>query len=569
MNRHETNPDLGRVFDEEFVLADLHLMKRHHINAIRFAHQPPHPRNLELCDELGFWVVAECDLETHGFWEVDWLDNPGADPRWRPALLDRIARTVERDKNHACIALWSLGNESGTGRNLADMAAWVHDRDPSRPVHYEGDYDGAYTDVYSRMYPTLEEISSICGVQTMPVHETGPAEGARQRAKPFVMCEYGHAMGNGPGSLADYEELVDRYDRLHGGFIWEWRDHGLRTTTADGVEFFGYGGDFGEVVHDGIFVMDGLVLSDGTPSPALAELAAVWAPLRLTVDGADLVVENRRHTSGTEDLALSWTASADGRPVQSGSLALPEVAAGDTVRIPLPVPLVVPGAGERWLTVSAALIRATTWAPEGFVVSSVQQQIDSVAVTLASPDASMWAAATFGADGSMTRWRELAIAGPQLELWRAPTENDRLAGQGSYETADPTMTHGKGDESTPSSASRWYRTWSRSAGAPHPVGGGDRLPASSDESGRWPPAAEQASTRRSPGRAGPTDCICGVSPFRSVSGIAHGHVSACGSTCRRRWSRVRCPGSAPGPPSPTATVRLRLGSAGSPPDSMS
>ncbi len=123
VNRHETNPDVGRVFDEDVVVRDLHLMKRHHINAIRFAHQPPHPRNLELCDELGFWVVAECDLETHGFSEVDWRGNPCDDPRWRPALLDRIARTVERDKNHACIALWSLGNEAGTGRNLADMAA--------------------------------------------------------------------------------------------------------------------------------------------------------------------------------------------------------------------------------------------------------------------------------------------------------------------------------------------------------------------------------------------------------------------------------------------------------------
>ncbi|MEO5832336.1 MAG: glycoside hydrolase family 2 TIM barrel-domain containing protein [Nakamurella sp.] len=456
VNRHESHPDLGRVFDEAFVVRDLHLMKRHHINAIRFAHQPPHPRNLELCDELGFWVVGECDLETHGFSDIDWQDNPSDDPQWRPALLDRIARTVERDKNHPCVVLWSLGNESGTGRNLAEMAAWVHDRDPSRPVHYEGDYDGAYTDVYSRMYPTLEEIRSLCDQQTMPVYETGPAEGARQRARPFVLCEYAHAMGNGPGALADYEELIDRYDRLHGGFVWEWRDHGLRTHTPEGIEFFGYGGDFGEKVHDGTFIMDGLVLSDGTPSPALAELAAVWVPVRLTFDGSDLVVENRRHSRGTQDLMLTWTLDADGVAVDDGSLPLPEIAPGGSARIALPAPSLAVGPGERWLIVSASLTGDEPWAEAGFVVSTAQRRVAEAVPRRVATDAAVLAAATFGSDGSLTSWRGLAVRGPQLELWRAPTENDRLAGQGSYETADPALTNGRGDPKAPSSASRWY-----------------------------------------------------------------------------------------------------------------
>ena len=458
VNRHETHPDLGRVFDEDHVRRDLELMKRSNVNALRTSHQPPHWRTLELCDILGLWVILECDLETHGFWDIDWRDNPSDDPQWRDALLDRISRTVERDINHPSIVLWSLGNESGTGRNLAEMAAWVHDRDPSRPVHYEGDYAGDYTDVYSRMYPTLEEISSICGEQTMAVHEVGPAAGARQRSRPFLMCEYAHAMGNGPGSLVDYEELIDRYDRAHGGFIWEWRDHGLRTHTPDGTEFFAYGGDFGEVVHDGIFIMDGLVLSDDTPSPALAELAAVWAPVRLRLDGDRLMVTNRRGFATLADLTVGWTLEADGWTVDSGALSVPELPAGASATVPLPAEAVATGAGERFLTVTAALAAAELWAPAGHVVARRQFPVDAAAASarpVRSPAPGGWADAEFDAAGSLRSWRGVPMTGPVVELWRAPTENDRLAGQGSYETADPALTHGRGDESTGSSAERW------------------------------------------------------------------------------------------------------------------
>ncbi|TKV62020.1 DUF4981 domain-containing protein [Nakamurella flava] len=457
VNRHETHPDLGRVFDEAHVRRDLELMKRHNVNALRTSHQPPHWRTLELCDELGLWVVLECDLETHGFWEVDWRDNPADDPQWREALLDRISRTVERDVNHPSIVLWSLGNESGTGRNLAEMAAWVHDRDPSRPVHYEGDYDGSYTDVYSRMYPTLEEISSICGEQTMAVHEIGPAAGARQRSRPFVMCEYAHAMGNGPGSLADYEEAIDTFDRSHGGFIWEWRDHGLRTHTPDGTEFFAYGGDFGEVVHDGIFIMDGLVLSDDTPSPALAELAAVWAPVRFALDGDRLTVTNRRGFRALDDLTVGWTLESDGRTVDSGELVLPDVAPGTSVTLPLPAGALAVESGERFLTFTAASTEDESWASAGHVVARQQFPVAGSRVPVPSrrSAAGSFADAEFDRAGSLVSWRGLPVAGPLVELWRAPTENDRLDGQGSYETAYPGLTHGRGDESTPASADRW------------------------------------------------------------------------------------------------------------------
>lgn len=267
MNRHETHPVRGRVFDHDHARADMITMKRHNVNAIRTSHYPPHPEVLSLADELGFWVIDECDLETHGFVFTGWAKNPSDDSAWRNAYLDRIERTVERDKNHPCIVIWSLGNESGTGVNLAAMAQWVHARDPERPVHYEGDYTGAYTDVYSRMYPNLIETAAI-GAEHGPLLECGPAEARRVRSKPFLMCEYVHAMGNGPGAIAEYDELTEAYPRLHGGFVWEWRDHGLLTHTEDGTPYYGYGGDFGEVVHDGNFVMDGMVLPNDEPTPA-------------------------------------------------------------------------------------------------------------------------------------------------------------------------------------------------------------------------------------------------------------------------------------------------------------
>jgi beta-galactosidase len=462
VNRHETNPDRGRVLDEKQLIADLHLMKSHHINAIRTSHQPPHPRFLELADELGFWVVLECDLETHGFWDVEWRGNPGDDSAWREACLDRIQRTVERDKNHACVVLWSLGNESGTGRNLAEMASWVHHRDPSRPVHYEGDHEGAYTDVYSRMYPTMEEVSSICGEQTMSAHLVGAAETARVRSMPFVMCEYAHAMGNGPGSLADYEELIDRFPRSHGGFIWEWRDHGLRTHTPDGVEYFGYGGDFGEPLHDGVFVMDGLVLSDGTPSPALAELAAVWVPVRLSVEDGSLRVENRWHTLDTSAVEYRWQLADDGRELASGRMALAVLKAGETAVFPLPPETLASSGviGERWLTIAAVRAGAVAWAPDGHRVGFAQYQVSQSVAEPLRPSGARWqqnrlGEAEFDDRGALVSWRGLSVIGPQVELWRAPTENDRGAGQGSYETADPVLTSGVGDESTPSSAQRW------------------------------------------------------------------------------------------------------------------
>ncbi|MCW2811760.1 MAG: lacZ, partial [Friedmanniella sp.] len=380
MNRHETHPVRGRMFDADHARADLLHMKRAGVNAIRTSHYPPHPRVLDLADELGFWVIDECDLETHGFVFLGWRGNPSDDPRFRDAYLDRIERTVERDKNHPSIVIWSLGNEAGTGANLAAMANWVRRRDPARPVHYEGDYTGAYTDVYSRMYPNFAETAAIGG-QSGPLLGCTAAEGQRVRTKPFLMCEFAHAMGNGPGGMQLYDDLAERFPRLHGGFIWEWRDHGLLTHAADGTPFYGYGGDFGEVVHDGNFVMDGMILPDETPTPSLAEFTVVNQPVVVTRVGRELTLRNRYHSLSTDHLHFRAVREVDGEPIDDVELAVGSVPAGGRTTVELPEGLVAegPGPSEAFLTVTAVLAQDAPWAPAGHVVAVAQLALDPAA----------------------------------------------------------------------------------------------------------------------------------------------------------------------------------------------
>jgi beta-galactosidase/beta-glucuronidase len=196
-------------------------MKRHNINAVRTSHYPPDTQFLHLCDEYGLWVIDECDLETHGFSRAAWRGNPSDDPRWRDAFTDRMHRMVERDKNHPSVIMWSLGNEAGHGENLRAMADWARDRDPTRLIHYQGDDSCDYTDVYSRMYTPFGELSAVGRRQEERTRD--PAADGRRRAMPFILCEYAHAMGNGPGGLRDYRDLFETYPRLHR----QWRAAGL------------------------------------------------------------------------------------------------------------------------------------------------------------------------------------------------------------------------------------------------------------------------------------------------------------------------------------------------------
>ncbi len=467
MNRHEIHTVQGRMFDEQYARTDLIRMKRAGVNAIRTSHYPPHPRVLDLADELGFWVIEECDYETHGFEAFGWQGNPSDDPHWAEACLDRMQRTVERDKNHPSVIIWSLGNEAGTGQNLKQMADWVGERDPARPVHYEGDHICAYTDIYSRMYPNYLETEAI-GADTGVIFYLDSSEDAeRVRSKPFLMCEYAHAMGNGPGGMDIYDNLAERYPRLHGGFIWEWRDHGLLTRTTDGVEFFGYGGDFGEVLHDGNFVMDGMLLPDGTPTPGLAEFARVNQPIVFDLDDGLLVVRNRYHTLSTDHLRFVAIKEVDGYPVVEAELNVPRLLPGQMATITVPDDLVAPGDGEIWLIIKAELAAETPWADPGHEVALGQFELTRPGIIaplpawpvppVQEPDEQIITLGPAQFDtqtGRLLRLHGMEVDGPRLELWRGPTDNDRGSARGSFELGRPEDTFGEGAPG-PSSEQRW------------------------------------------------------------------------------------------------------------------
>ncbi|MGW3007740.1 glycoside hydrolase family 2 TIM barrel-domain containing protein [Streptomyces sp. NPDC001219] len=442
VNRHEFHPQSGRALDPETMRRDLLLMKRHNINAVRTSHYPPHPAFLDLCDALGLWVVDECDLETHGFAQQGWRDNPADDARWEPALLDRARRMVERDKNHPSIVLWSLGNECGTGRGLSAMAAWMRTRDPSRPLHYEGDRGCADTDVYSRMYADHAEVERIGRRAEEPLSD--PELDARRRSLPFVLCEYAHAMGNGPGGLSEYQRLFERYERCQGGFVWEWIDHGLRQRTPAGEVFHAYGGDFGEELHDGNFVCDGLVLPDRVPSPGLLEFKKVIEPVRIEAasdDGAGRAVRitNLHDFAGLGHLEFRYVHEVDGGPHGHGWLEVPPLAPGESAVVELSEPPSDTGDdGEAFWTVQAVLGEDTAWAPAGHEVA--WGQLPAAPRPAAAPPAATVAPrrgegnvlvlgpGTFDATtGTLDYLDGVRIGGPRLDVWRAPTDNDEAA----------------------------------------------------------------------------------------------------------------------------------------------
>ena len=309
VNRHDHHPQFGRAVPLEFVRRDLMIMKRHNINAVRCAHYPSHPELYSLADEIGLWVMDEADLECHGFAEVvadgtaEWDGSERAyqywqntvsqkarkylsdDPSWKDAYVDRALQLVQRDKNHPSIIIWSLGNESFCGQNHVAMYRTCKNLDTSRLVHYEGDTNMGTTDMYSYMYPEIDVL--IERAVTVGIASDGTF------TKPVILCEYAHAMGNGPGLLEDYEEVFRTNPRIQGGFIWEWANHGLQKLGKDGRLFYAYGGDFGEEIHDGKFVMDGLCNSEHDPTPGLIELKKAFQPVSISLMDHSLTIENK------------------------------------------------------------------------------------------------------------------------------------------------------------------------------------------------------------------------------------------------------------------------------------
>ncbi|MCU1403618.1 MAG: glycoside hydrolase family 2 barrel [Microbacteriaceae bacterium] len=448
VNRHDFDPKAGRAVSRQAMENDVVLMKRHNINAVRTSHYPPDPFLLELCDRYGLYVIEENDIETHGFSMVDWRGNPSSDPQWADVYLDRMKRMVERDKNHPSVILWSLGNEAGWGENLAANARWTKEFDPSRPIHYEQDVECEGVDVYSRMYASYEEMEEIGGQREPALAD--PIADARRRAMPMMQCEYAHAMGNGPGGIADYEAIIDAHPRLIGGFVWEWFDHGLEVAGSDGTVSYRYGGDFGEVRHDGSFIIDGLLLPDRTPSPGLTEFAAVIAPLRFTfaaVAGTPktgtVIIENRMSFASSDGYRFGWVVEADGVEIAAGALEVPSIAPLTHATVALPAFDLDDAAGEVFLTVRAVTAEATEWADAGHPIALGQTRLREAAPVVA-PVAGVVIA---GADGTELTGYELAgasfdragrlltLAGAEVvtagfDAWRAPTENDRYVGTG-------------------------------------------------------------------------------------------------------------------------------------------
>lgn len=299
VNRHEHHPTQGRAVPYEFMKRDLLLMKKYNINAIRTSHYINDPRFYDLCDELGFWVLSEADLECHGIGAEPhaecWIAN---NPDWREAHLDRAHHLVMRDKNHASVVIWSLGNEAWYGCNFVAMANWIRSVDDTRPIHYEGDRATVITDMLSWMYPSVENVRD---------RATDP-----NQHKPLVLCEYIHAMGNGPGNIKEYIDTFYKYPRCMGGFAWEWANHGLLTKTSNGEKFYGYGGDFGDVPNDYNFVLDGLLFSSHKPTPGLVEYKKAIEPVQvLGGDHERVRIINRYDFLTLEHLECKWTLVED------------------------------------------------------------------------------------------------------------------------------------------------------------------------------------------------------------------------------------------------------------------
>ncbi len=461
VNRHDHHPEKGRAVSLEDMTVDVLLMKKHNINAVRTSHYPNDPRFYDLCDRFGLYVIDECDFETHGF---GYGQNRDANPSWAPqftaACLDRMERMVRRDYNHPCIVMWSAGNEADHGPNTQAMLNRAREIDPGRPVHYERDVQVDTADVFSQMYTHPDTVEKIARKESFEAW--GVTSNDRHKQMPFVLCEYAHAMGNGPGGLKEYWDLIYKYPCLCGGFVWEFIDHGITMTDEDGEQWYAYGGDFGEYPHDGNFVCDGLVFPWREPSPGMVQYKKIIEPVR--IEAVDLArgvfsLTNLYDFSDLSHLSLDWSVERDGETIASGNAAIPHTAPQQTTHVTIPEAVVGPqSAIGAHVSISLRLANDALWAPAGHEVAwgqfalpvtrprvavhgvrtAVAFQEDRAAIFVFSDRFSL---ALSKMDGRLQDWicedRELFAEGPGLSFFRAPTDNDRSAGvKGQWEGPD-------------------------------------------------------------------------------------------------------------------------------------
>ncbi|OAE24902.1 hypothetical protein AXG93_2931s1450 [Marchantia polymorpha subsp. ruderalis] len=465
VNRHEHHPRLGKTNIEACMIKDITLMKQHNINAVRNSHYPQHPRWYELCDLFGLYMIDEANIETHGFDPEPWNQPQRQltwDPLWATAMLSRVINMVERDKNHASIIYWSLGNEAGYGPNHDAMAGWVRSRDPTRPVHYEGGGSRTTaTDVVCPMYMRVWDIVKIA-------KDT-------EESRPLILCEYSHSMGNSNGNFHKYWEAIDETHGLQGGFIWDWADQirpgslvqGLLKSGPDGIKHWAYGGDFGDVPNDLNFCLNGLIWPDRTAHPALQEVKHVYQPIGIMLTGDQVQIWNKQFFTSLDDVEFSWALYADGSLIGSGPLDLPILGPREKHLIPSEsepwYKLWKSSSGhELFLTITGRLSSTNSWADKGHFVASQQLSLppalprhvkvfassdrptrnlvlsegtDTISI---KSDTSDWVMIFDRDGGVMKSWKVkehgVVSSGPVPCFWRAPTDNDKGGGDNSYDS---------------------------------------------------------------------------------------------------------------------------------------
>lgn len=446
VNRHEHHDEFGKYVPLEDMLKEIKLLKRFNFNAVRCSHYPNDPKWYDLCDQYGIYLIDEANIETHGIasFGPGPADDPANSPDWTAVFLDRCSRMVLRDKNHPSILIWSLGNEAGFGPNHEAAAGWIHGYDPTRLVHYEGALwrrrNGKVVpclDVISTMYPSLELLEFLA---------TEPGE-----ERPVIMCEFAHSMGNSTGNLVEYWEMIHKHQRLAGGFIWDWIDQGIKQYTEDGEPWWAYGGDFGDQPNDGPFCLNGLIWPDRTPHPAMWECRKVFQPIKVKLINHEegiIEVTNLHECTDLQEYDVFWELKADGQIIQSGQLKPINLAPRKTRTINIPVTKPTLNAGtEYFLYVSFRLSKDTMWAAKGHEVAweqfklnyvvpanpiinlnelpelEVRENEHQIAVHgerfIVTFDRKRGQISSFIYDD-----RELITAGPHVNIWRAPTDND-------------------------------------------------------------------------------------------------------------------------------------------------
>ena len=468
VNRHEHDPRTARVMSEERMLQDILLMKQANINAVRTSHYPNVSRWYELCDSLGLYVMDEADIEEHGL-----RGTLASTPDWHAAFMDRAVRMAERDKNYPSIVMWSMGNESGYGPNFAAISAWLHDFDPTRPVHYEGaqevdgEPDPKTVDVISRFYTRVKQEYLNPGIAEGEDKER--AENARWERlleiaertnddRPVMTSEYAHSMGNALGNFKEYWDEIYSNPRMLGGFIWDWVDQGIYKELSDGRIMVAYGGDFGDKPNLKAFCFNGLLMSDRETTPKYWEVKKVYAPVQLAVNNGQLIITNRNHHIDLSQYRCLWTLSIDGKQKEQGEIALPEIAPGKSEAVALPVfpRNLMKTRSDCQLKVSIVLKSDALWAKAGHevtweqfclqkgdllsadVVNKGTLQINEDDKTLLINGRSFSVQWEKGVTGSMTSliYNEKEMLAhsddfpvqPVTQVFRAPTDNDKSFG---------------------------------------------------------------------------------------------------------------------------------------------